>query len=58
MMMKGLKTNENTSVVLKFIRHPEYIKVGSRLLFREGRTKGIGKITQIFPYEYVAEINR
>ncbi|XP_059096502.1 GTP-binding protein 2-like isoform X2 [Tigriopus californicus] len=48
---KGLQNNDQASVIFRFIRHPEYIKVGQRLLFRDGRSKGIGKITQIFPYE-------
>jgi len=28
---------------------PEYIKEGSRLIFREGRTKGIGRVSKIIP---------
>ena len=28
--------------MLRFLQHPEYMKVGTRLLFREGRTKGVG----------------
>lgn len=46
---KGLKTNDKASVLFRFVNHPEYLHVGMRLLLREGRTKGIGKITQIFP---------
>ncbi|XP_015585384.1 GTP-binding protein 2 [Cephus cinctus] len=45
----GLQTNDTASVLFRFVSHPEYLHVGMRLLFREGRTKGIGKITQIFP---------
>lgn len=45
----GIHTNDRASVLFRFMRHPEYVKVGMRLLFREGLTKGIGKITQIFP---------
>jgi len=33
----------------RFLRNPEYIRVGDRLLFREGRTKGVGKITRLIP---------
>lgn len=47
----GIHTNEKASVLFRFLRHPEYVKVGMRLLFREGRTKGIGKITQVFPLQ-------
>ncbi|KAE8752978.1 hypothetical protein FOCC_FOCC000324 [Frankliniella occidentalis] len=50
MATNGIHTNEHASVVFRFTRHPEYVKVGMRLLFREGCTKGIGEITQVFPY--------
>ncbi|TGZ53677.1 GTP-binding protein 2 [Temnothorax longispinosus] len=46
---RGLQTNDTASVLFRFVSHPEYLHVGMRLFFREGRTKGIGKITQIFP---------
>ena len=39
--------NDKAHVVFRFLRYPEYIKPGSRLLFREGRTKGIGRVTEI-----------
>lgn len=42
-------TNEKASVLFRFMRHPEYVRPGMRLLFREGRSKGIGEITQVFP---------
>ena len=29
-----------------------------RMLFREGRTKGLGKVTQVFPFEYIKEADR
>ncbi|XP_063978919.1 GTP-binding protein 2 isoform X1 [Diachasmimorpha longicaudata] len=45
----GLQTNETASVLFRFVSHPEYLHVGMRLLFREGKAKGIGKITQVFP---------
>lgn len=45
----GIHTNDTASVLFRFVRHPEYVTVGMRLLFREGQAKGIGKITQIFP---------
>ncbi|CAL1677220.1 unnamed protein product [Lasius platythorax] len=46
---RGLQTNDTASVLFRFVSHPEYLHVGMQLLFREGRTKGIGTITQIFP---------
>lgn len=45
----GLQTNDTASVLFRFVNHPEYLHVGMQILLREGRTKGIGKITQIFP---------
>lgn len=36
-------------VLFKFIKHPEYLKVGAKVLFREGATKGIGHVTKLQP---------
>lgn len=47
----GLQTNDTASVLFRFLSHPEYLHVDMRLLLREGRTKAIGKITQVFPLE-------
>merc|ERR1711963_1100768 len=46
-LQKISMNNDKASVVFKFLRYPEYLKTGSRLLFREGRTKGIGRVTEI-----------
>nr|XP_018902782.1 PREDICTED: GTP-binding protein 2 [Bemisia tabaci] len=51
MACSSMHTNDNAAVLFRFMRHPEYVQVGMRLLFREGVTKGIGKVTQIFPLE-------
>ena len=32
------------------MKHPEYLKVGQRLVFREGRTKAVGSVTKIIPH--------
>lgn len=50
MSSNGIHTDESASVVFKMSRHPERIQVGQRLLFREGKTKGIGKVTQVFQF--------
>ncbi|KAJ3043639.1 GTP binding protein [Rhizophlyctis rosea] len=42
-----LRTGDRSIVRFRFIQHPEYLKLGSRLLFREGRTKGVGKIVRL-----------
>ncbi|XP_070571097.1 GTP-binding protein 2-like isoform X2 [Ptychodera flava] len=46
----SVQTNEKARVTFKFIKHPEYIREGSRLLFREGKTKGIGQVIKVHPY--------
>lgn len=50
MSKSSLHTNEKAVVRFHFINRPEYIRVGARLLFREGRTKGMGEVTEIIPY--------
>ncbi|XP_014241159.1 GTP-binding protein 2 [Cimex lectularius] len=50
MSQASLHTNDKASILFRFVRHPEFIRVGARLLFREGFTKGIGHVTQVFPY--------
>uniref|UniRef100_A0A3B3UXH1 GTP binding protein 2 n=1 Tax=Poecilia latipinna TaxID=48699 RepID=A0A3B3UXH1_9TELE len=47
-----LRTGEKAVVLFKFIKHPEYLKVGAKLLFREGVTKGIGHVTNLQPISY------
>ncbi|KAJ2757482.1 hypothetical protein IWQ56_006256, partial [Coemansia nantahalensis] len=43
----ALRTGDRARVVFQFIRNPEYIPDGSRLIFREGRTKGVGKVVRV-----------
>lgn len=47
-----IRTNDAALVSFKFIRNPEYLNLGSRLLFRDGRTKGIGNVTKIDKYDF------
>ncbi|KAJ3286361.1 Short integuments 2, mitochondrial [Borealophlyctis nickersoniae] len=42
-----LRTGDRAVVRFRFIQHPEYLKIGNRLLFREGRTKGVGKVVNL-----------
>ncbi|XP_028323617.1 GTP-binding protein 2 isoform X1 [Gouania willdenowi] len=44
-----LRTGEKAIVLFKFIKHPEYLKMGAKVLFRQGVTKGIGHITKLQP---------
>ena len=61
--VQTLRTRSSCSVkrlliVCRFIKNPEFVKVGAKILFREGRTKGLGKVTQVFPFEYNKEADR
>lgn len=42
-----LRLHETAYITFMFKYHPEYIEVGSRLLFREGKTKGVGEVLEI-----------
>jgi len=46
-----IKVNQKATVRLRFINRPEYIRLGTRLLFREGRTKGMGQVSKIYPFQ-------
>ena len=37
-------------ILHRFVKHPEFIKTGQRLVFREGRTKAVGNVSKIIPY--------
>lgn len=42
-----LMTGDRAKVLFKFMFRPEYLKVGMRMIFREGRCKGIGVISRV-----------
>ena len=42
-----IRTGDSTSAKFRFKYRPEYVEVGNRITFREGRTKGIGTITKV-----------
>lgn len=44
-----LRTGEKAVVLFKFIKHPEYLKVGAKVLFIQGLTKGTGHVTKLQP---------
>jgi GTPase len=44
-----LRTGDRSLVKFRFLKRPEFLHEGARLLFREGRTKGVGRITKLFP---------
>ncbi|XP_077575654.1 GTP-binding protein 2-like isoform X2 [Stigmatopora nigra] len=42
-----LRTGERAAVTFGFLKHPEYLRTGAKLLFREGATKGVGHVTRL-----------
>jgi len=50
MSSECLRTGDKASVLFRFVKHPEYLKIGQRLVFREGRTKAVGNVTKIQPH--------
>ncbi|OTF79925.1 ubiE/COQ5 methyltransferase GTP-binding protein-like protein [Euroglyphus maynei] len=43
-----LRTGDKAKVHFRFIKNPEYLNIGMKLIFREGRTKAIGTVTKFF----------
>ncbi|KAK5949574.1 hypothetical protein OHC33_009381 [Knufia fluminis] len=37
-----IRTGDRATVAFRFVQRPEYLAIGGRILFREGRTKGLG----------------
>ena len=46
---KMLNTGDKGLVRFRFSYYPELLKPGSTIMFREGRTKGLGYVTRVFP---------
>lgn len=49
---ESLRTGDKARVKFRFMFRPEYIKEGARIIFREGRTKGLGVVSKVFPVEH------
>lgn len=45
----ALRTGDQSVVRFKFLKYPEYLQLGKRLIFREGQTRGVGKIVRVLP---------
>ena len=43
-MKNILRIGDKTEVSFEFVNRPAYINIGDRILFREGRLRGIGII--------------
>jgi hypothetical protein len=42
-----IRTGDRATVAFRFVQRPEYLAPGDRLLFREGRTKGLGVVKSV-----------
>lgn len=43
-----LRTGDKATCRFRFIKSPEYIKPGTKMIFREGRAKAVGTITELY----------
>uniref|UniRef100_UPI00358ECD2C GTP-binding protein 2 n=1 Tax=Myxine glutinosa TaxID=7769 RepID=UPI00358ECD2C len=44
---ESLRMGDKASVTMRFIKQPEYLHIGAKLLFRVGATKGMGHVTKL-----------
>ncbi|KAI1828209.1 P-loop containing nucleoside triphosphate hydrolase protein [Xylaria intraflava] len=42
-----IRTGDRATVAFRFVQNPEYLIPGDRLIFREGRTKGLGIVKSV-----------
>lgn len=42
-----IRTGDRATVAFRFVQRPEYLAPGDRLIFREGRTKGLGIVKSV-----------
>merc|ERR1711964_856279 len=42
-----IRTGDRATVAFRFVQRPEYLNIGDRILFREGRTKGLGIVKSL-----------
>ena len=42
-----IRTGDRATVAFRFVQRPEYLNVGERILFREGKTKGLGIVKAV-----------
>ncbi|GAA5820602.1 hypothetical protein JCM11251_003070 [Rhodosporidiobolus azoricus] len=46
---QAIRTGDRATIRFKFMKQAEYLHVGDRFLFREGRTKALGVVTKLLP---------
>jgi len=49
MSVDHMRTGDKATVRFRFLKNPEYLHEGQRLVFREGRTKAIGSVVKLLP---------
>lgn len=47
MNVEHMRTGDKALVRFQFIKNPEYLRPGVKMVFREGRTKAIGTINRV-----------
>ncbi|VEN35616.1 unnamed protein product [Callosobruchus maculatus] len=50
MSKECLRTGDKALIHFRFIKHPEYMTAGQRMVFREGRTKAVGNIVRVITH--------
>ena len=43
-----MRTGDTGFIKFRFMYRPEYLKKGTTVLFREGRTKGLGVVSNVY----------
>lgn len=52
-----LRTGDKGHIKFRFMYRPEYLKPGTTILFREGRTKGLGVVSSVTPQSQTAAMH-
>ena len=42
-----LRTGDRSKVTFQFMFYPVYLKIGNKIVFREGKIRGIGEVTEL-----------
>ena len=43
-----MRNQDKGFIKFRFMYRPEFLKIGTTILFREGRTKGLGVVSRVF----------
>ncbi|XP_065559121.1 GTP-binding protein 1-like [Artemia franciscana] len=53
-----LRTGDRATLRFRFIKNPEYLRPGQKIVFREGRTKAVGEVTKTVPMLHQVAISQ